>query len=260
MSQGWISMHRKILEWEWYSDINTCRLFIHLLLCANHKDKKYQGEVVKKGSFITGRIKLAEQTGLSVQQIRSCLNKLKSTSNITINITNKYSIISITNWESYQDNNQQINQQVTSQQPTSNQPITTNNNVNNVNKGNNVIKSKGINKEQAAFILPENIDQKLWNEWMQVRLKKKAVNSETALNALIKKLTSCAENGTTENEAMTIAIENSWKTIQPDWIVNMKNNSSKSKPSQGNQKAVRMPSSDFMDTNAIDAEFTRIPA
>ena len=38
---GWIKIHRQILEWEWYSDTNTFRVFLHLLLKANHKEKKY---------------------------------------------------------------------------------------------------------------------------------------------------------------------------------------------------------------------------
>jgi len=169
----------------------------------------------------------------------------------------------------YQDNNQQSNQQVTNKQPTNNQQITTNNNGNNVNNENNEIKSNGLNKKSTGFILPQNIDKKLWGEWMQVRLKKKAVNSETALNALIKKLHACAESGTTENEAMIIAIENSWKTIQPDWIYNIKNKSasaSQSKPSQERQGYEFKPSEDFIKNNpssddrVIDGNFTRIKA
>jgi hypothetical protein len=37
---GWIKIHRSILEWEWYEDTNTFRLFMHLILKANHKDRK----------------------------------------------------------------------------------------------------------------------------------------------------------------------------------------------------------------------------
>ena len=44
---GWIKLHRKFLKWEWYSDINTKSLFLHLLLTANHKDKQWQGITVK---------------------------------------------------------------------------------------------------------------------------------------------------------------------------------------------------------------------
>lgn len=119
-NNGWVKLHRKITEWEWYSDINTCRLFIHLLLIANHTDKKWKGIDVKAGQCITGRISLSEQTGLTEQSIRTSLNKLKSTSEITIKSTNKYSIITILNWNSYQETNQPANKQLTSNQPATN--------------------------------------------------------------------------------------------------------------------------------------------
>ena len=50
---GWISLHRKLKDWEWYTEPNTFRLFIHCLLSANHKDNSWRGIEVKKGSFVT---------------------------------------------------------------------------------------------------------------------------------------------------------------------------------------------------------------
>ena len=55
MSNGWIKIHRQIIEWEWYDEPNVMRLFLHLLLKANHKDKNYRGKVIKKGMLLTGR-------------------------------------------------------------------------------------------------------------------------------------------------------------------------------------------------------------
>ena len=46
---GWIKLHRKILDWGWYSDINTRVVFIHLLLLANFDDRYYLGKKIKKG-------------------------------------------------------------------------------------------------------------------------------------------------------------------------------------------------------------------
>jgi len=129
--KGWISVHRKMTEWEWYGDSNVFRLFIHLLLLANHKDNSWRGITVPAGSLITGRKSLSADLNLSEQQIRTALKKLKSTSEITTQITNEYSMISITNWDNYQGSNQPDNQRATSEQPTDNQRITTNNNENN---------------------------------------------------------------------------------------------------------------------------------
>ena len=54
---GHVILHRKILGWEWYMDINTCRLFIHMLLKANWKDGKFRGTTVPRGSFVCKRHK-----------------------------------------------------------------------------------------------------------------------------------------------------------------------------------------------------------
>lgn len=128
MNGGWIKLHRKFIEWKWKSDANVVALFLHLLLSANHKDKEWQGIIIKKGQLITGRLELAKNVGLSVQQTRTAITKLKSTNEITIKTTNKYSIVTINNWDKYQDYNQQDNQRVTNNQPTNNQQITTNKN------------------------------------------------------------------------------------------------------------------------------------
>ena len=76
---GFIKIDRGILDWEWYSDINTTRLFIHLILKANWKDGRFQGVKVPRGSLVTSLPTLAEETGLSLQQIRTAEKHLKST-------------------------------------------------------------------------------------------------------------------------------------------------------------------------------------
>jgi len=127
MSDGWIKLHRKLTEWEWFDDHNTFRLFIYLLLTTNHKPKQWKGATIKTGSKLTGINSLSEHTGLSVQQIRTSLKKLKETKEITIVPTNKYSIITITNWKKYQTDGKTP----TNNQQTNNNQSTTNKNDNN---------------------------------------------------------------------------------------------------------------------------------
>lgn len=135
----WIKVHRKILEWEWYKDNNTKSLFIHLLIRANHSPQKWQGIMVGTGQILTGRKQLSKETGISEQSIRTSLNRLKSTNELTIESTSKYSIITLNNYNIYNNNNydnnqqinQQANQQLTSNQPATNQQLTTNKNVKN---------------------------------------------------------------------------------------------------------------------------------
>lgn len=138
MNTGWIGLHRKLLDWEWYKDANVSRLFIHLLLKANHKPNKWQGIKINRGQLITGRKTLSEELSLSEMQIRTALNKLKSTNEITIKTTNQYSVVTINNYSLYQRNNHPANQRITNEQPTDNQRITTNNNDNNVKNEKNI--------------------------------------------------------------------------------------------------------------------------
>ncbi len=107
---GWIKLHRKMLDWEWYGDGNTFRLFVHLLLTANHKPQSWKGVVIGRGELATGRQSLSAQTGLSEQSVRTSLERLKSTNEITIKSTSKYSIVTIVNYDTYQFNDAEINQ------------------------------------------------------------------------------------------------------------------------------------------------------
>ena len=124
--QGWIKLHRQILEWEWYSDNNCFRLFLHLLLKANHKERRFKGIELKVGSIVTSRDLLARETGLSSQQIRTALTKLTSTNEITNVTSSQGTIIQIVSYEKYQI----ATNEITNEQPTNNQRVTTNNNVN----------------------------------------------------------------------------------------------------------------------------------
>lgn len=125
MQIGYIKLHRQLLEWEWYDDINVFRLFTHILLKSNYEPKYWHGIFIDIGQFLTSREKLAKQTCLTEQQVRSALTKLKSTSEITIKTTSNYTLITVTNWDKWQQNNQQSTEQATSNQPTNNQRITT---------------------------------------------------------------------------------------------------------------------------------------
>ncbi len=86
---------------------------------------------LEPGQFIYGRKAAALETGMSEQNIRSATRSLIHMGNITIKPTNKFSIVSIVNWRSYQD---ETSSSGTDDQPTSNQQITTNKNIKKVKK------------------------------------------------------------------------------------------------------------------------------
>ena len=151
MNNGFVSLHRKLLDWEWYQDSITKCLFIHLLLTANFTEKNWRGITVKRGQVLIGRLKLAESLGFSEQQIRTALNKLKSTKELTIKTTNKYSLVTVLNYDTYQQVNQQTNQRVTNNQPTTNQQLTTTNKDNKDNKDNKRERTTLTKVEYSSF-------------------------------------------------------------------------------------------------------------
>lgn len=133
MMEGWIKIHRSLLDWEWYQDTNCVRLALHFLLKANYQPKKWKGIIIDRGQLVTTRGQLSEETGLSEMQIRTAIDKLDNCGFITKSGTRKYTIITVCNYDLYQqaqdgfDNGCQPtdNQQTTSKQPTDNQQITT---------------------------------------------------------------------------------------------------------------------------------------
>ena len=109
----YIKISRKILEWEWYSDINTKVLFLHFLLKANWKDGKWQGKDIPRGSFVSSLPRLSEETALTMREIRTAISHLKSTGEVTVKTYSKYSVFTIKNYDSYQANDTQNDRQAT---------------------------------------------------------------------------------------------------------------------------------------------------
>jgi len=102
-SEGWISLYRRFTEWEWYDSIAVKCLFVHCLLLANYKTKNWKGVTIQRGQFITSYEKLAHSNGLTIHQVRTALNKLKMTGEVAVKTTSQYSIITVKNYDLYQD-------------------------------------------------------------------------------------------------------------------------------------------------------------
>lgn len=129
MDNTYIKLFRKMLSWEWYKDTNTTRVFLHILLKANYKPSKYKGHDVGAGECVFGRKQWSEDLGLSEQQVRTALSHLKSTNEITMRATNKFSIIKVEKWAFWQIEEggatNRVTNNLTNKQPTSNQQVTT---------------------------------------------------------------------------------------------------------------------------------------
>lgn len=116
-----------MLNWGWYTDPNTFRVFFHCLLKANWKPGEWKGYHYERGQFITSLPTVGNELNMSVQSVRTALSHLKSTGEITEWHDNKVRIITVNNYDDYQAVNRQRNrqptdgQQATNRQPTGNQ-------------------------------------------------------------------------------------------------------------------------------------------
>ena len=131
--KGWVRLYRKSLESSvWYSPM-VWMVWSWCLMKANHLPHKFpfngQDIDIKEGQFITGIHKAIKEIPTNTpQKHRTALNYLKSTNRITIKTTNKFSIITIINWEKYQCNEKltnKITDNLTNEQQSTNKPITT---------------------------------------------------------------------------------------------------------------------------------------
>lgn len=111
IEEGFIKLHRKMLQWEWYTDINTKTVFLHCLFMANWKDSRFMGVDVPRGSFVSSYTQLAAQTKLSVKNVRTALNHLKATGELAVRTTSKFSVITVVNYNLYQDDGRQNGRQ-----------------------------------------------------------------------------------------------------------------------------------------------------
>ncbi len=208
---GWIKLHRKMLEWEWYSDTNVCRVFVHLILKANYKDGRYKGHPVKRGQVISGRNMLSQETGLTPQQIRTAINKLKSTNEITSQTTSQFTIYTIENYGNYQvDEDGATNQTTsnpTSEQPASNQRATTSKERKKEKKEKKIIKEK--------FELPSIINEELFEDYVEMRKATKSPMTDKAKKMLVKKIGKLVQEGNCPDKLLETAIISNWKSVYP---------------------------------------------
>lgn len=114
MTSGWIKLHRKIKEWEWYKDSQVVHLFYHLIVSANDRDKKWKYFNIRRGEFVTSVRNISEETGIPVISVRRKLEILEKSGAILRKTTNKFTLITICKYDSYQSTeqtNEQTNEQ-----------------------------------------------------------------------------------------------------------------------------------------------------
>ena len=134
-----IKLDRDILNWRWYMDANTFRVFVHLLLKANIEDHDFERVTIHRGEVATSLGNLAKELNISIQSARTAISHLKSTGEITSTGYNKFTVISIVKYDLYQaklTSKPTINQQSSNKQLTSSQQQSKN--IKNVKKDKNI--------------------------------------------------------------------------------------------------------------------------
>jgi hypothetical protein len=169
MNFGFVVLWRKFQETSFYKDSYAVHLALHLIMRANHEDKKIifnkKELIIHRGQTVAGRYTLAYETGINPNTIKDKIDLLATVGFLTKNPTNKFTILTICKYSDYQDKKNKSHQPDTSQTPARHQPDTTNNNDNNDNNDNNVTKST----EQAPDFLklPDNPEVKATIDYLQ---------------------------------------------------------------------------------------------
>lgn len=180
MKGNFISLNRKILEWRWYNRPNTFRLFVHILLKANYKDKEWESILVKRGTFVTSIAKLSSDLGLSPKKIRTSIRHLTETKEVSIKANRNYTLITVNKYDSYQFTEEEGKQRANQGQIRGEQRATTNN-------------TNNINKEISTSSLPKLLDDQIWTEHLAMSSGKTIREVQSIMREYVKFLKDSGE-------------------------------------------------------------------
>lgn len=119
-----IKLYRRLIHWEWYTDVNTKVLFIHCLLKANWKPGSWHGYKYERGQFITSLPTLSRETGLSIREVRTALKHLKMTGEVTDWHDSKIRIITVNSYDAFQSSDRPNDRQATGERQASDRQAT----------------------------------------------------------------------------------------------------------------------------------------
>ena len=136
---GWIKVHRRLKESAVFGDPDLLKLWLLCLLKATHKPREVviEKQVVRlePGQFVTGRFELEKEYNdgvpnrkkISASTLQRWLRKLETWQMLNIKTYSKFSIVTVSNWIEYQQDEQQVNNRRT----TDEQQVNTDKNVKN---------------------------------------------------------------------------------------------------------------------------------
>ena len=207
---GFVKLHRKMIEWGWYSDCVVKDVFIHILMVATFKPTKYLGHDLNPGQAVIGRKKLAKELGFTEQQVRTALKKLESTGEISLFSTNKFTIATVENWDFYQGCDDEDNQQITNNQPTINQQITNNQpHLKNVKKDKNV---KNVKKDIYIGV-PDEL-KTAFMEFAEMRkMIKKPITTVNTVTRILNRLNQFGHSTEEKIAILNQSTDNCWQDV-----------------------------------------------
>ncbi len=101
MENGWIRLHRSLLSWEWMDTPEMVGLWVNILLRANEEDMERHGRMIRRGQMVTTLPGLAAISGLTVKQVRTCLDRLIKAGLISTESANNCTIITISQYDDF---------------------------------------------------------------------------------------------------------------------------------------------------------------
>lgn len=251
-NSGYLRLYRSMKTWEWYNDANTKIVFLHLLLNANWEESRFKGYDIPKGGLVIGLYSLSETLGISVQSVRTALDHLKSTNEITIKSTNRFSIVTIVNWEKYQGGFEEVTNKSTSKttnkQQTTNKQLTTEEEYKNI-ENKNINSSKNI--QEVVDLYHKNCPS-LPQVTKITDARKKLINARLKDYSIeeLEKAYTMAE----ESDFLT-GRNGKWGGANFDWVMNTNNIV---KILEGNYKNKETPKNDFKNFTQSNYDWDEI--
>ncbi|WP_339147664.1 MULTISPECIES: DnaD domain protein [unclassified Sutcliffiella] len=130
---GWISLHRKLLNSNIFNNEKLLKVFIYCLLKASHSDYEQiiglQKVGVLPGQFVFGRKKAALELNMKESTVWKYMKLLEQVRSLELNSNNKFTLVTVVNWGEYQNSNELGDNKGTTEEQQSN----TYNNYNNLN-------------------------------------------------------------------------------------------------------------------------------
>lgn len=231
-SFSWIKVYRKFSEWEWHDVPNMVSVWVHLLILANYEDKQWHGITIERGQIVIGIESFSKTVGITVRELRTCIERLCSSNMITKKTTNKYTIITICNYDKYQSCDDVFGQtndkQTTTEKQSSGNQLTTTKEYKNIRSKEEEKRDTDVSPKKGKFdflagLISLDVEEQVAKDWMKVRAAKKASDSSTAFKQLETALNKILQTyGISHNDAIRVCVTNGWYGCKESYFSNIR--------------------------------------